>query len=106
VRRTAKHFDKTDAADDKAYPIHRNTETVESFSRTPHIPSKTDTVPPKDDLIWAKMYYVFMCYRQLSSQHYHKRSNVGSVLAMVKGRFKDFARFKSDDGGQVNEEIA
>lgn len=106
MKRTAKHFDTTNAAADKAYSIHRNTKTVESFGCTPHIPFKTDTVPPKDDSIWAKMYYIFMCYRQLSSQRYHKRSNVGSVLPMVKGRFKDFARFKSDDEGQVNEAIA
>jgi transposase len=99
VKRTAKHFDTTSAAADKAYLIYRNTKTAESFGRTPHIPFKTNTVSPKGDLIWAKMYNIFMCNRQLFSERYHKRSNVESVFSMVEGRFGDLVRFKSDGGG-------
>jgi hypothetical protein len=55
VKRTAKHLDTTDAAADKAYLIHRNTESVERFGRMPHIPFKTNAVCPKGDVIWAKM---------------------------------------------------
>ena len=102
VKWTSGHFDNTDAAADKAYSIHRKPETVERFGRTPHIPFKTSTDPPKGDLIWAKMYYIFICSRKLFSEGYHKRSNVESVFSMAEGRFGDLVRFKSD-GGRPNE---
>jgi transposase len=51
------------------------------------------------------MYYVFMFNRQLFSEHYHKRSNVESVFSMMKGKFGDSVRSKSDEG-QVNEVLA
>jgi transposase len=82
-----------------------DTETVESFGGTPHILFETSTVSPIDDLKWAKMYYIFMCNRQLFSERYHKRSNVESVFSMVEGRFGDLVGFKSD-GGRPNEVLA
>jgi len=48
------------------------------------------------------MHYTFICNRQLFSERYHKRSNVESVFSMVKGKFGDSVRSKSDEG-QVNE---
>ena len=75
------------------------------FGRKPHILLKTNAVSPKGDLIWAKMYYIFMCSRQLSSGCYHKRFDVGSVFSMVKGRFRDLVRSKSD-GGRPNRVLA
>ena len=85
--------------------IHRNTEAVVRFGRKPHILLKTNAVSPKGDLIWAKMYYIFMCSRQLSSWCYHKRFDVGSVFSMVKEKFRDTVRSKSEEG-QVNEVLA
>ena len=79
-------------------PANRNTEIVEGFGRTPHIPFKTDTDSPKGNLIWAKMYYIFMCSQKLFSERYHKRSNLGSVFWTVEGRFGDLVRLKSDGG--------
>ena len=105
VKRTTGHFGNTDAAADKAYSIHRNPKTVERFGRTPHIPFNTSTDSAKGDLIWAKMYYIFMCNRKLFSERYHKRSNVESVFSMVDSRFGDLVRFKSD-GGRPNEALA
>ena len=98
---TTGHFDNTDAAADKAYSILRNPETVERFGRTPHIPFKTSADFPKGDLIWAKMYYRFMCSRKLFSERHHRRSNAESVFSMVEGRFGDLVRFKSDGGSQT-----
>ena len=44
------------------------------------------------------MYYTFMCNRQLFSERYHKRSNVESVFSIVKGKFGDAVRSKSEEG--------
>ncbi len=38
-------------------------------------------------------------------RHYHQRSNVESVFSMIKGKFGDAVRSKSDVG-QVNEVLA
>ena len=35
-------------------------------------------------------------------EHYHKRSNVETVFSMIKAKFGDAVRSKSDEG-QVNE---
>lgn len=102
VKRTAKHFDISEVAADKACLSHWNMETVESFGGTPYIPFKTNTAVPKDDSIWARMYYLFMFNRELFSERYHKRSNVESVFSMVKGKFGASVRSKNDEG-QVNE---
>ena len=51
------------------------------------------------------MYYVFMFNWQLFSERYHKRSNAGSVFSMVKEKFEDAVRSKSEEG-QVNEVLA
>ena len=55
--------------------------------------------------IWARMYYVLMFNWQLFSERYHKRSNAGSVFSMVKEKFEDAVRSKSEQG-QVNEVLA
>ncbi len=37
--------------------------------------------------------------------HYHKRSNVESTMSMIKGKFGDSLRSKSDVG-QINEALS
>ena len=105
VKRTARHFDVSEVAADKAYLSHWNMETVEGLGGTPFIPFKTNTTVPKDDSIWAKMYYLFMFNRETFLAHYHKRSNAESVFSAIKAKFGDSVRSKSDEG-QVNEVLA
>jgi len=50
------------------------------------------------------MYYYFMYNRLTFMEHYHMRSNIESVFSMVKGKFGDSVRSKSDTG-QVNEAL-
>jgi transposase len=104
VRNTAKHFENAELAADKAYLGCRNTETVEAFGGTPCIMFK-NTVEPKDKSIWAKMYHSFMYNREALMWHYHKRSNAESAFSMMKGKFGDAVRSKSEVG-QVNEVLA
>jgi transposase len=51
------------------------------------------------------MYHLFMFNREEFMAHYHKRSNAESVFSMVKGKFGDSVRSKSDVG-QINEVLA
>jgi transposase len=48
---------------------------------------------------------LFMFNREEFMRHYHKRSNAESVFSMVKCKFGDPARSKSDVG-QINEVLA
>ena len=46
----------------------------------------------------------FMYNRMTFMEHYHMRSNVESAYSMIKGKFGDSLRSKSDTG-QINEAL-
>jgi transposase len=102
VKKTAENFQISEVSADKAYLSHKNMETVETLGGTPFIPFKSSNIAMIEDSIWSKMYYYFMFQHETFLEHYHKRSNVESVFSMVKGKFGDSVRSKSDVG-QVNE---
>lgn len=78
---------------------------VSGFGATPFIPFKSNTVVPKDDSTWAKMYHYFMFNREGFMDHYHRRSNVESTFSMIKRKFGASVKGKSDTS-QVNEVLA
>jgi transposase len=90
---------------DKAYLGRDNVRVVELAGGTLFIPFKANTREPTDDSIWTKMYHLFMLNREVFMKHYHKRSNAESAFAMIKGKFGDSVKSKSDTG-QVNEVLA
>jgi hypothetical protein len=67
-----------------------------------HTPFTSRNVEPKDDSIWAKIYYLFMYQREEFMEHYYKRSSVESAFSMLKAKFGSSVRSKSE-WGQVNE---
>jgi len=91
---------------DKAYLSRKNFKAVEELGGTPFVPFKKNTLEPTKDeeLIWARMYYYFMYNRLTFMEHYHMRSNIESAFSMIKGKFGDAVRSKSDTG-QVNEAL-
>jgi transposase len=106
VERTAGNFQLGDVLADKAYLSRKNFKAVEELGGTPFVPFKSNTVEPteSEEPIWARMYYYFMYNRLAFMEHYHMRSNVESAFSMVKGKFGDSVRSKSDTG-QVNEAL-
>jgi hypothetical protein len=102
VQTTAEHFRLGDVTADKAYLSHKNLRAVEQAGGTPFVPFKSNTVEPEGDSIWARMYHFFVYNRETFLEHYHKRSNIESAYSMVKGKFGDSVRSKSDTG-QINE---
>ena len=105
VQATANQFAIREVSADKAYTSHSNLDFVNQHGATAFIPFKSNTVLPTDDSTWSKMYHFFMFNRESFLQHYHKRSNVETVFSMVKGKFGDSVRSKSDEG-MVNEVLA
>ena len=53
---------------------------------------------------WEKMYHYFQFKRTEFLQHYHKRSNVESTFSMIKRKFGDSLRSKTDTA-MVNETL-
>ncbi len=106
VERIAGNFQLGDVLADKAYLSRKNFKAVEELGGTPFVPFKSNTVEPteSEEPIWARMYYYFMYNRMAFMEHYHMRSNVESAFSMVKGKFGDSVRSKSDTG-QVNEAL-
>jgi transposase len=100
--RTAKYFQVKEVSADKAYLSNKNLEAVAKLSAMPFIPFKINTAVPTENNVWAEMYHYFMYNREEFLTHYHKRSNVETAFSMIKGKFGDSVRSKSDIG-QLNE---
>ena len=102
VRGTAANFDVQEVAADKGYLTRRNVAAIEAVGAAPFIPFKSNTVEPTDDSPWARMWHLYSYNRATFLEHYHRRSNVESVFAMIKSKFGDDVQGKSDTS-QVNE---
>lgn len=74
---------------------------VDAYGATPFIAFRKDSRAGSRGM-WAKMHGYFMYRRDEFLQHYHKRSNVESTFSMIKAKFRDHVRSKSDTA-MVNE---
>jgi len=98
LERTAKHFQLHEVSADQAHLSYANLTAVAKTNATPFIPFKVNTAVPQDNSIWAEMYHYFMYNREEFLTHYHKRSNVETAFSMIKAKFGDAVRSKSDIG--------
>ncbi len=68
--------------------------------------SNTSESARGDFYAWAQMsvYHHLMVSRERFLEHHHQRSNVETAYSMIKGKFGDSLRSKSDVG-QINEAL-
>ena len=105
VKATAKAFAISEVSGDKAYNSKKNINTVAAFNGTPFIPFKKKiTGDGTGSVLWEHMYHYFMFKKDEFLQHYHKRSNVESTFSMLKRKFGDSLRSKTDTA-MVNETL-
>ncbi|MBV9453198.1 MAG: transposase [Rubrobacter sp.] len=102
VENTARNFTLESVSADKAYSSRKNLQLVTDKGATPYIPFKGGTLEPTEDSVWKKMYHFYHFNREAFLSHYHKRSNVESTFAMMKAKFGDRLRSKTDVA-QANE---
>jgi transposase len=95
VRRTAKNFKINEVSADKAYLSAQNIETVFDQGGTPFIAFKENSTGESGGL-FAKMFHFYSMNRDEYMARYHKRSNVESVFSMLKAKFGDAVRCKTD----------
>ncbi len=95
VETTAKNFDVAEVSADKGYSSVDNTNAIVKHGAIPFIAFKTSATGASGGL-WEKMYHFFSFKRAKFLAHYHKRSNVESTVSMIKAKFRDHVRSKTD----------
>lgn len=96
VEATAKNFTVKEVPADKAYLSHDNLAVVERVGGTAFIPMKCNSSPGEAGSLWERMYFFYQFKREQFAKHYHQRSNAESTFSMVKAKFGDAVRSKTD----------
>jgi hypothetical protein len=104
TNKTAENFTIREMSGDKAYLSADNLALIDLRGATPYIPFKSNSVLGNTPL-WDKMFHYFNLRRDEFLAHYHKRSNVESVFSMVKRKFGDSVRSRTDTS-MMNEALA
>jgi transposase len=103
VKETAEGFTIGEVSADKAYGSLANFETVAECGGTGFIAFKSSATGGVGGH-YEKAFHYFSFKKDEYLQHYHKRSNVESVFSMVKRKFGDAVRSKTDTA-MVNESL-
>ena len=97
VQEVKQNFNLGELAGDKAYSSRTNLELLDKLGVMPLIPFKDNsTKKPKGSRIWRDMYNYFTYNRETFLERYHQRSNVESAFFMIKSKFSDYVRSKTD----------
>jgi len=103
LKTTAQHFQIAEVSADKGYAARSNFAAIASINATPYIAFSSHHRGNGGGM-WQTMYHYFMLRRDEFLTHYHKRSNVESTFSMMKRKFGDSLRSKTDTA-MVNETL-
>ena len=95
VDATAENFTLREVSADKAYPSVANFEAIERHNASAFIPFTSRHTGAAGGL-FAKAFHYFNFNRDEFWAHYHKRSNIESTVNMIKAKFRDHVRSKTD----------
>ncbi len=111
VDETAERFTLGKVTADKAYSSKKNLQAVEDAGAIPYIPFRggwpalqLELMPElhPETSVFYRMKHMFIYQRELFLSHYHCRSNIETTFSMIKRKFGDALRSKSQTG-QFNE---
>jgi transposase len=94
---TRRNFAVRELSADAAYSSTENMDAVAQGGGTPYIAFR-ETATGAVGGLFAKMFHYYCANKDEFLAHYHKRSNVESTFSMIKGKFRDHVRSKSDAG--------
>jgi hypothetical protein len=103
LKETARSFTIGEVSADKAYASLENFEAVAGFGGTGFLAFKNNATGGVGGM-FEKMFHYFQYRRDEFLQHYHKRSNAESTFSMIKRKFGDSVRSKTDTA-MVNETL-
>jgi transposase len=95
LKATAKNFTVKELSADKSYASNDNFEVVNELQVTPYFAFRYNATGRIGGL-FAKAFHYFQFNRDEFLAHYHQRSNVESTVMMIKSKFGDSVRSKSD----------
>jgi len=105
VEQTAKAgFTMREIRADKGYISSDNLQTVIDHGATPYIPFKTNTTGKSGSELWLRLFHYNNFKREAFLTPYHKRSNVETTFSMIKAKFGERLRSKTETA-QVNEAL-
>ena len=93
---TARNFHISEVSGDKGYSSKKNMELIAAHGAMPFLAFKDNTKATIGDGMWSKMFGYFQYRRDDFLVHYHKRSNVEATFSMMKRKFGDGLRCKTD----------
>src|SRR6266480_1588945 len=96
INQTAQHFQVNEVLADKGYSSVSNLNAVLAINATPYIAFKQTATGTYRGGTWEKMFHYFSFNREQFFAHYHKRSNIESTVMMIKTKFRDHVRSKTD----------
>jgi transposase len=96
VEKTADNFTVKEVPADKAYLSHDNLELLHNLGGQAFIPFKVNSSEGEPGSVWQKVYHYYNLRREEFLRHYHQRSNAESTFSMVKAKFRDSVRSKTD----------
>lgn len=98
LKDTANLFNVKEISADKGYSSRANLELAKKLGAMPYIPFKKNVKKGKSkgSPTWSKMFEIFTKNYMEFAKHYHKRSNIESTFAMIKRKFGDFCRCKTE----------
>jgi len=106
VQQTAERFEVKEVSCDRAYSSRQNLQLIADEGAIPFIPFKSNVTGKRIKTsrlsAWGKMYHYFMYKHEDFLEHYHKRSNVETCFHMIKTKFRDNLRSKTQTA-QINE---
>lgn len=97
-------FNMQEVSADKGYISMKNLQTTLDHGAMPYIPFKANAQADRGTDVWSKMFFFYNYKREEFLAHYHKRSNVESVFQMIKSKFGERLRSKTETA-QVNEAL-
>jgi transposase len=97
---TAQRFKINEVSADLAYSAEHNLQAVVDVGATPLIPFKSNATGASKGDLWSKMFHYFAFNRDEFMARYHRRSNIESTFSMIKAKFGDGVRSKTDTAMQ------
>ncbi len=106
VDATADNFTINEVSADKAYLSSGNLQAVVDKAAMPYIPFKSNTIAnaKRHTALWNRVYHFYSYNQERFMSHYHKRSNVESTFSMIKAKFGDALRSRTERA-QINEAL-
>jgi transposase len=92
---TAQRFKIEDFTADMAYLSEDNLNAIVAIGANPLIPFKSNSVATRPG-IWNRMFHYFNFKREEFLKRYHQRSNIESTFSMLKRKFGDSVRSKTE----------